>query len=374
MNVIKSGGQYDIYHNELEVFPDIPVQYYRVILTKTGFHLVKNFDVTITEGKVYGVHTRKIDKVMNSFKRIERNLGVILSGDKGIGKSLFAKMMAMKAVSEGYPVILVDTYYPGIASFLESINQEVVVIFDEFEKTFKKSGDNNPQDEMLTLFDGFSTGKKMFIVTCNSLYDLNDYLVNRPGRFLYHFRFDYPTAEEITQYLQDKLEESFWGEIDKVVVFSKKVKLNYDCLRAIAYELSFGESFEEAIADLNIVNTDVKYYDITVTLSDGTKFYKKEVRLDLFDKKIERYYFPYNEEDGVYVIFDPTKAVYSKGEDKLVIDPATVKLELDLGYHDEDDEAEKKRVEKVKADFANIECSKLVLTTSFRGDRLHYEV
>ena len=63
---------------------------------------------------------------------------------------------------------------------------------------------------MLTLFDGFSTGKKMFIVTCNSLYDLNDYLVNRPGRFLYHFRFDYPTAEEITQYLQDKLEESFF--------------------------------------------------------------------------------------------------------------------------------------------------------------------
>lgn len=374
MNVIKSGGQYDIYHNELEVFPDIPVQYYRVILTKTGFHLVKNFDVTITEGKVYGVHTRKIDKVMNSFKRIKRNLGVILSGDKGIGKSLFAKMMAMRAVSEGYPVILVDTYYPGIASFLESINQEVVVIFDEFDKTFKKSGDNNPQDEMLTLFDGFSTGKKMFIVTCNSLYDLNDYLVNRPGRFLYHFRFDYPTAEEITQYLQDKLEESFWGEIDKVVVFSKKVKLNYDCLRAIAYELSFGESFEEAIADLNIVNTDVKYYDITVTLSDGTKFYKKEVRLDLFDKKIERYYFPYNGEDGVYVIFDPTKAVYSKGEDKLVIDPTTVKLELDLDYYDEGDEVEKRRAEKVKADFANIECSKLVLTTSFRGDRLHYEV
>lgn len=374
MNVIKSGGQYDIYHNELEVFPDIPVQYYRVILTKTGFHLVKNFDVTITEGKVYGVHTRKIDKVMNSFKRIERNLGVILSGDKGIGKSLFAKMMAMKAVSEGYPVILVDTYYPGIASFLESINQEVVVIFDEFDKTFKKSGDNNPQDEMLTLFDGFSTGKKMFIVTCNSLYDLNDYLVNRPGRFLYHFRFDYPTAEEITQYLQDKLEESFWGEIDKVVVFSKKVKLNYDCLRAIAYELSFGESFEEAIADLNIVNTDVKYYDITVTLSDGTKFYKKEVRLDLFDKKIERYYFSYNGEDGVYVTFDPTKAVYSKGEDRLVIDPTTVELELDLDYYDEDDEVEKKRAEKVKADFANIECSKFVLTTSFRGDRLHYEV
>ena len=44
----------------------------------------------VTE-KAYGVHTEKLEKVMDSFKLFSRSLGVILSGDKGIGKSLFAK-------------------------------------------------------------------------------------------------------------------------------------------------------------------------------------------------------------------------------------------------------------------------------------------
>lgn len=66
---------------------------------------------------------------------MDRNLGVILSGDKGIGKSMFGRMLSEMAVASGYPVLIVDTYYPGISSYLDSIQQEVVVFFDEFDKT-----------------------------------------------------------------------------------------------------------------------------------------------------------------------------------------------------------------------------------------------
>ena len=44
--------------------------------------------------KVYGIHPKKADKVFKAFTKFERNLGVILSGDKGIGKSLFARILA----------------------------------------------------------------------------------------------------------------------------------------------------------------------------------------------------------------------------------------------------------------------------------------
>ena len=40
--------------------------------------------------------------------------------------------------------------------------------------------------------------------------------------------------------------------------FSRKIDLNYDCLRAIAFELNTGISFKEAILDLNIVRDNIK--------------------------------------------------------------------------------------------------------------------
>ena len=86
------------------------------------------------------------------------DLGVILSGDKGIGKSLFSKMLGIKAKESGIPVILVDEYIPGIANFLDDIEQTVMVLFDEYDKTFDEKK-YNCQAEMLSLFDGMSAGK-----------------------------------------------------------------------------------------------------------------------------------------------------------------------------------------------------------------------
>ena len=172
----------------------------------SGFFLEARTDLVVKE-KVYGVHPEKADKVIAAFAMFERNLGVILSGDKGIGKSLFARVLSSKAVKTGYPVIIVDQFIPGIASYIESIDQEAVILFDEFDKTFGsiRPGENeaDPQSGLLSLFDGTSDGKKLFIITCNSLYNLSDYLVNRPGRFHYHFRFDYPSSEDIREYLTD---------------------------------------------------------------------------------------------------------------------------------------------------------------------------
>ena len=80
-------------------------------------------------------------------------------------------------------------------------------------------------------------------------------MINRPGRFHFHFRFEYPTADEVRNYLTDKIDKKYFSEINKVVSFSRKIKLNYDCLSAIALELNEGEKFEETIKDLNIINT-----------------------------------------------------------------------------------------------------------------------
>ena len=294
MRAVNSGNTYTIYDNSIQLLTSLPAQTYLVNFDKhSGFFLTKYMDITVSE-KMYGVHNAKLTKVMAAFNGFERNLGVILSGDKGIGKSSFAKLLAVECIRTGIPVIVVNTYIPGIAEYLASFDQTVMVLFDEFDKTFKVSNNGvDAQAEMLTLFDGLAQGKKMFVVTCNSLTGLNDFLVNRPGRFHYHFRFGYPTAEDIREYLSDKVDKKFHSEINKVVSFSRKIDLNYDCLRAIAFELNTGISFKEAILDLNIVRDNHNYsnnYICKLYFNNG-EIWEKRDSIDMFSENKEEIWF-----------------------------------------------------------------------------------
>ena len=208
MKVISTGSKFDIYPNDLKSYDFLPADYYVVRFhPKEGFHLEKYSEFQLTESKIYGIHLEKVHKVLKSFEAFNRNLGVILSGDKGIGKSLFARLLGSEAVNKGIPVIIVEGFIEGIGSFIDSIDQEILVLFDEFDKTFARGRDDgvDPQASMLSLFDGVAQGKKLFVVTCNELRGLNGFLVNRPGRFHYHFRFEYPSAEDIRNYLRDMI-------------------------------------------------------------------------------------------------------------------------------------------------------------------------
>lgn len=363
MKIVNVGNTYRTYDNSVKTFDELPAQMYIVRFDKmSGFFLEKYADIEIKE-KVYGVHESKVNKVIRAFPKSQKNLGVILSGDKGIGKSLFAKALSIAAIKKGMPVVVVDRYIPGIASFLEEIEQEVMVLFDEFDKTFggvkKEDEMADPQTEMLTLFDGISQGKKLFVITCNSLGLLNDYLVNRPGRFHYHFRFGYPSDAEIKEYLKDKVEDEYHGEIEKVVNFAHRVDLNYDCLRSIAFELNTGLSFEEAIKDLNILNLGDIVYKTVLHLKDGRKAEMNKT-LDLFDKEHDNIIdFKVGEVyvDAIYKTssyeFDYSKGIiYVKGND--------IRLE-DGGYNDDE---EIKSIKEMEADYITVE--------KIKKEKIHY--
>lgn len=307
MKIVNTGIKYQIYDDSLRTFDSLPAATYCVRFSKlSGFYLESRPNMQVNE-TVYGPHESKVEKVIASYNAFPRSLGVILSGAKGIGKSMFARLLSTRAISAGLPVLIVDEAIPGIASYLESIDQEVMILFDEFDKTFAHPSDDDktdPQSTMLSLFDGTSNGKRLFVVTCNDLKGLNDFLVNRPGRFHYHFRFDYPTADEIRTYMQDKLKPDYYDQIDAVIGFAGRVDLNYDCLRSIAFELNTGLPFTEAIKDLNIVNLNAERYNITMKFANGVVYTASNVLCDLFDPSSEGYVRFYNKNDDF--IFEVT--------------------------------------------------------------------
>lgn len=347
MKVISTGSKYNIYPDDLKSYDVLPADYYVVRFSeREGFSLQKYVEFEITDSKVYGIHINKAEKVMNSFKLFKRNLGVILSGDKGIGKSLFSRLLGRMAVEAGIPVIIVDAYIEGIGNFLDSIRQEVMVLFDEFDKTFsEKEHGSDAQASMLSLFDGVAQGKKLFVITCNELRGLNDFLVNRPGRFHYHFRFEYPSEADIREYLMDSLKPEYTSEINNVIDFSKRVALNYDCLRAIAFEINSGLPFSSAIKDLNIVNVSEEKFRFQVFFRDGSSLLNRCVYMDSFstnNKNINLY-----ELSGGYageITFCPAKIKYNASTRELYLDAKDIRIDFDNYDYDDEENKEKKQL------------------------------
>lgn len=294
MNVIMCGNDARIYGDDVQTYKGLPPGTYDVFFSKTGgFGLTLRGNLLANEQKIYGDHMYRIKKVLKTFGAMNRNLGIILSGNKGCGKSLFVRLLAEEAISKhNLPVIIVSGCYPGIQDFISSIQQECLVIFDEFEKIFSHTEEeHDPQDALLPMFDGMDNGKKLFVITCNNVDLLNGCLLNRPGRFHYHFDIGNPSPDEIREYMRDNLTGGSEEDIESVVRISAFSDVTYDFLRAIVFELNQGYTLQESMQDLNIANSDYKSFDVELVLEDGTSFRYYDLDLDFNippDGRIER--------------------------------------------------------------------------------------
>lgn len=299
MKVIGNGTMYRIFGDDMETYESIPKGTYRVNFNPmAGYSLERLSDLKTKEDAVYGTHHDKLKKVISTYKRMQdeggRSLGVLMSGDKGIGKTMFTQMLSEEVDKMDIPVIIVDRMSDDLPSFLMSIEQRVMILFDEFEKLF----DNESQERMLSMFDGLHSSPHLYVITVNEMSRVNDYLLNRPGRIHYHIRFHYPTYDEVYQYIKDKLEGTGMtdakvkGLAREVGLLSYRVNLNFDMLRAIAFELQSTPDLREAIEDLNIegvgstkvnININFKNPNIpTIFMNDEMDFSAEKGNVDVY--------------------------------------------------------------------------------------------
>lgn len=136
--------------------------------------------------KIYNEDTFFIKRILDSFNTDVSNIGVLLSGLKGSGKSLTAKLIAKRS---NLPILIVSSSFPSceLKGFFTKFKTPVCVIFDEVDK----NDSYWDTTQMLNFLDGIqSTAKKLVIMTCNETCDLSEYILNRCSRIKYFKKYD----------------------------------------------------------------------------------------------------------------------------------------------------------------------------------------
>lgn len=149
--------------------------------------------------KVYGIEDEFVGRAVRTFNNTSGNLGVLLNGLQGTGKSVTAKLLCNGLK---LPVILVDFKHKELSTFLSKINDDCIVFIDEYEKIF-----NHYDSDILSLMDGAldnPKSRKVFLLTTNEL-SVSRYLLQRPSRIRYVKTFNDLSLEVITQIVDDRL-------------------------------------------------------------------------------------------------------------------------------------------------------------------------
>lgn len=276
--------------------------------------------------KLYGLETDLINRILKTWKNTTGNLGALLNGIKGTGKTVTSKIICNQLQQ---PVILVESHIERGHLYLNDIPQDITILIDEYEKIY------NEDAELLTIMDGAfnSIYRRMFILTTNKLY-VNDNLLQRPGRIRYLKTFKDLEIEVITEIVEDILEHPHHKE-GTIQFISSLELITVDIVKAVCMEVNIHNEDPEKFASVFNVKKLAGKYDVYILGPDNKNHIyemgaKLDRRPDYDDSDLDRSFYINNE----YI-----------GDIMEVIDEKTVKVkswlqpdhpEYDLFEHNEE--------------------------------------
>ena len=199
--------------------------------TKEYFLDKKEFQYK-TPNKYYGEVKSYIDFYWRSIVRNNYNGGVMLTGQKGSGKSLIAMELSNRAIQAGMRVVEITKvqFRPELLEYLDKLDN-AVLFFDEFGKNFNKQ----QQDQMLTLLNNSLGKQRIVLITENNKINISDFIRSRPGRIRYAMHFNKLSRKTLLDYCSEfPIEEDFMADLLRV--YDKAVEFQFDHLKVIVEE------------------------------------------------------------------------------------------------------------------------------------------
>lgn len=220
--------------------------------------------------KIYGNSDHIVDRIRKAWGNIGHNLGILLNGVKGTGKTVTAQLVGNWAISQGYPVIVVNKPIP-LSNVLVQLPQDCVVIFDEFEKTHEE---RKIQQALLTTIDGMDRNKhkRLFIFTTNTKALETNYL-DRPSRIRYSWEFTRLGEDVIEEIMDDLLRPELNDLRASIMAYlNTRRVLSIDVVKTVIQEVNIFEQDPSKFKEiLNLSDLVPKSFEVYFVNDKGAE-------------------------------------------------------------------------------------------------------
>lgn len=277
---INTGTTYRRMEGDICNIDAVPFGVYEVDLSITGWSLTKIADEFTFNYKLYDIQNDFLKYITKTYNSTNGNLGVLMSGTRGSGKSVSSKLLAN---SLGLPIIIVKSMgdkNEEMFSYLASFNFDCLFFFDEFEKQFSEH-----DSTILQFMDGIYTSeyRRVFLLTTNHL-TVNENLLSRPSRIRYVRQFGNLAKNIVDEYLEDNLNDKtnktlLLDYIDTLTIST------IDILKAVVEEANI-HGVEEFLNMKNSFNVQTAKYTYRTMLSSISISKIKDKKYDV-EKAVE---------------------------------------------------------------------------------------